>query len=352
MTIRTSSEVEVFLGQLGDALEALGPDEAREAVAEVRALLHDAVSEDASDVAAALAGFGDPRTLAARILEERGVHAGPSRVPAAPRGARLGALAVDVVLWAGALVFAYSAAAVTGANAAYAGFDGAGARAAAGLFILAAAGGSVWWWASWRRGPGTPTSGLALFRLRRIRVGGETRVVRTADIPGAIRPRRGWPAVKLVLAAGLLALLLASLGQSSRAAVQGDQDSVLADTTTSVSLVTEAYRAALTGDPAARADGLFAPSAGAAFADLLGRRGSGLVDAYTVREIGPDTQGRTFSDLARSDGGRLDIPVTVCEHAGDRETGCFRYHVECVVTADGLGGATGDWWIASVRRVS
>jgi len=108
MAVRTSSEVEAFLGQVGEALEALGPDESREVVAELRALLHEATTEAGGDASAALAGYGDPRTLAARILEERGVHAGPTRIASAPVGTRLAALAVDVVLWVAALVFVYA----------------------------------------------------------------------------------------------------------------------------------------------------------------------------------------------------------------------------------------------------
>lgn len=351
MAVWTSSDVEAFLGQVGEALEALGPDESREVVAELRTLLHDATTEAGGDASAALAGYGDPQTLAARILEERGVHSGPTRIASAPVGTRLGALAVDVVLWIAALVFVYAVGGVTRGNAAYLGASSLVSRAGVGLLAVAAAAGSIWWWASWRRGAGTPTSGLALFGLRRIRVAGETRVVRTADIPGAVRSRRGWPVVKLVASLGLVALLLSSLAQGSRAAVQGDQDAVLADITTSVSLVTEAYRTVVTDGGEDRAAGLFGPSAASGLTDLLGRRDAGLVDAYTVRELGPDTQGRTFSDLTGAEGGRLSIPVTVCEHAGDRETGCYRYHVASVVTVDGRGGATGDWWIESVRRV-
>ena len=268
----------------------------------------------------------------------------------APNAARSAALVVDGVLWLGALVLTYVLVALPSGIVAWGG-DGR-LVAVALLVVLAgtAVAGSVWWWAVWRRRPGTPTSGMALLGLRRIRIAGRSRMVRVADIPGALRPSRVWPAVKIAGALALVALLVGSVAQGSRSAVAQDQAAALRDAALSVSVVTEAYRVVITDGPPDQAAGLFHPSARPVLDDLVGRRRDGLVDAYTVRDVGADPSGRTSSDLSAT-GGRVRLPVVVCEYRADQESGCYQYLIVCDVTADHSGGSTGAWWIESARKV-
>jgi uncharacterized membrane protein len=48
---RYSNKVDAYLGALEEALEALGPDETQEVIAEVRGLLAEATAESDEDVA-------------------------------------------------------------------------------------------------------------------------------------------------------------------------------------------------------------------------------------------------------------------------------------------------------------
>src|SRR5665647_92992 len=75
------SQIDRYLKALERGLDALGPDETRDVIAEFRGLLADALVDAGGDESAALARLGSPDALAARILEERGIPTAGSRVP-------------------------------------------------------------------------------------------------------------------------------------------------------------------------------------------------------------------------------------------------------------------------------
>jgi len=74
---------ERYLRQLGEGLQALGPEESAEIVQEVRSHLAEATAEAGGDLDVALARFGSPDDLAKKILEERGILVENPAVPPA-----------------------------------------------------------------------------------------------------------------------------------------------------------------------------------------------------------------------------------------------------------------------------
>jgi len=343
------SRTEQYLLTLRGLLEALGPEETAGVVAEIRGLVAEAVADTGGDENAALSGFGSAEVLAARILEERGVLAEQTRVPEVPAKLQTLAVVIDVVLLIAALLLAWAVLAIPlGVTFMTVGVGRLGSVALAVFLLAAAVGASIWWLRSARRKPGLTTSGMAVLGLRRIRVGDTTRLVRTRDIAGAVNPSRAMPAVKIVLAGLMLVAFAFSLSEGARSA--GDQSVVTAvsEASTGAAIVSELYRAVLTGAPAEQLVGTFSSEAQGARDDLLERRARGELESYAIFNIGL-TDYRTSSFDIMNDGGDLVVVVDVIEYDASEHSANYQYVVKLTMERVD-GGATGQWFIESVER--
>ncbi len=276
---------EQYVLTLRDALEALGPEETEEVVAEIRGLLADAVADAGGDEDAAVVGFGSPEVLAARILEERGVIAGQTRVPDAPTSAQVVAALIDLVI---ALVGGVFILTLVGLLAAVIEYSGApdslvlGTIAAGMLGYWAAV---VWWWARRRTRSGYASTGMQTAGLRRIRVGETTRTVRVRDINGFAGRRRAKPKVKTAVAVLLAALLLFGAVFLNELRWQSRVDEALIAASSSQQLVTAVYQQVIQGTETEQLQTYFTESARADMAALRERAASGELDSYEIQGL-------------------------------------------------------------------
>jgi uncharacterized membrane protein len=279
-----TTDIEAYLKQLREELEVLGPRECDEVVSDVRALLGDAVAEHGGEESAALSGFGTPEELAQRMLEERAASGEWTGPPRASWWRRAGAVALDaaILVWGASLTW--------GLLVGLPSLRGAwgNALAVAGivlaLFSVALLGMFLILVVISRRRSGGSTTGMQMFGLKYVRVGADGRIVGVKDIPGARREWR-WDTIVVTVFA---VLALYSMGQyfvkwpSQNAAAEAHQAVNMAGT--SVSVVSEAYRSVLDGEPD-QSSANFSPGGESARRALLARRAAGKLRGYRVVNV-------------------------------------------------------------------
>ena len=349
-----------YLERLAESLEALGPAEISEVLSEIHSLLTEAIQDDRGDEQQAMARFGTPEDLAVRILEERGILSEGSPVPEAPSRLRIAALVIDVAVWlvacmllvpvVGIIVFA--------ATSRFAGGAGFSINVIGVLLMLVTAAALGWLWFGRRRHKWYTSTGMEVVGLRTIRVGRETRVVRSRGIPGATRGK--WSRagsvvstaiVVLILVFGLVSLVSSAIGNRA-----GDRETAalnaVAYSGTGVQMVSEIYREVQLGKPESELSGGFAPSSESALKDLLARQQSRKIVSYSISGIGLTGTGLDeFSETSLTD--HAGVLVTVNEFPeGSAEPATFSYLVKMIVTSRTANGFSGEWLIQSVERVS
>ena len=342
----TPSSVEQFLTRLAAALEALGPAEVDEVVAEIRAHLAEATADAGGDETAALAAFGSSEALAARILEERGVVTAGSTVPEATFARRFGAAAVDGAVWLVKLQILLALASIPVYR------YGSPSQALVVAFWVCAAVlavGMVWRLiVLWRR-PGYATTGMELLGVRRIRVGNTTRIVRERDVPGGARAGRVWPAIVTLVAVYLLVGAGVSVAQNTGHDAVSQSATAITGASHAASAVSTAYQQALAGVPVSDAPDNFAPGAVPAYAALLRRHAAGTLLGYTIDSIELD---HVYDTGGLPKSGDLSLFVTVGEYAKRVDTSDqYRYHVTITWTPQGDGVSQGTTLIQSVEHV-
>ena len=356
---KTSEAVELYLRQLSQGIEALGPKEAAEVVAEVRAHLSEAVLDADGDEATVLEHFGSADVFAARILEERGAVVGAGTLPEAPEGRQRIALLVDVFLWVAGVLAAYLALLLLGVRM----VDFITARQtgdfdlvaflqalniAVDVLALAAAAALGWWLLRARRRPGAHSPGMRLLGLRRIRFAQETRVVRLRQVPGM---KRSWPvaaSVAVILGVAVLVAWGWIGAQGNRNRDEGIAITAVQDSASAVRTVSNLYQRVTRDMPAVATPDTYLLTAKDAMAALSARRAKGAVAAYAI-------QMTELSDAAArvglpAPGQTLDAVVTVNEYGSISETihTQWAYHLRYgeVTNADGSSGWS--WRITSV----
>jgi uncharacterized membrane protein len=342
---------EQYLLTLRSALEALGPVETAEVVTEIRGLLAEAAADSGGDENAALAGFGSPEVLAARILEERGVLAEQTRVPAVPAKLETLAMVIDVVLLLAVLLLVWAFLAVPlGVTFMTLSVGSLPTFVFVGLLVAVAVIGSVWWLRSVRQRPGVTTSGMAVLGLRRIRVGDTTRLVRTRDIAGAVNPSRVPSALKIVFALLMLVAFAFSLSEGTRSAADQSVVTAVSEASTGAAIVSEVYRAVLTGAPEEEMADTFASEAQGAMSALLERHARGELASYAIFNIGvPEYSTNSFDPTNNS--GDLVVVVDVIEYDARDSSANYQYIVRLTMEQVD-GGAAGQWFIESVENVA
>ena len=343
------SASERYLQQLADGLEALGPTETSEVLAEVQSHLTDAIAEAGGDESEALARFGSPELLATRILEERGILRGGPSVPEARGSRRLAALLIDVALWVLLLWFC----AIPALGMAMAPSMPLVVAVLAWIALVAAVALSVWWWAKRRRERGHVTIGMNVMGLRRIRVGQTTRLVLKRDIPGLARGNAGRVVATLVvlLAVLILASISYSVFSSYGSSRQVEIQNAVRDSSTGVVIVSELYRLVATGAQQGDIEGFFAPAAMDDASALVARRSEGRIDSYAINSV----ELLSYTPQAEWDGNAAYetlVLVGVSEYAQGSDTPeQFQYRVGLIGESQGKGAWAGQWFILSVEHV-
>ena len=349
-----------YLERLAESLEALGPAETSEVLAEIHSHLTEAIQDTGGNEQEALARFGSPEDLAVSILEERGILSDGSPVPEAPAKLRIAALAIDVAVWLvacmllvpviGVIVFAGISRFSSGA--------GFSINVIAVLLMLVTAAALAWLWFGKRRRKWYSSTGMEVMGLRTIRVGRTTRVVRARGIPGAARGRWGRAGslastaiVLLILVIGLASFISSTVG--NRASDRGAAASnAVTYSATGVAMVGEIYREVQLGEQTELLSGGFASSSDGALADLLARRQQGKIASYSISSV--DLTGADLGQLSRTalpDDAGVFVSVTEYpEGSGDSAT--YRYLVKLIWTSKTANGASGQWLIQSVDLVS
>jgi uncharacterized membrane protein len=339
--------VDEYLKRLREELEVLGPSECDEVVSDVRSLLGDAVAEH-GDETAALESFGTPEDLARRMLEERTGSGQSLVVPRAAWWLRAGAMAVDVaiLLWGAQLTFGLASVAFV-ASWSWGSVAMVVGGIALGLCSLALLGMYAILVVASRRQSGGETFGMQLFGLKYVRVGADGRIVRVRDIPGA---RREWRAGTIIVTV-FAVLALYSMGQwfvkwpSQNAASAAHRAVNMAGE--SVSVVSEAYRSVLSGNPD-ESEGSFSSSGESARRALVARRSSGKLVSYTVSQVELD---RSY-DGGIPDEGPTSYYVNVWEYGrqGAESGVTYRYHVVTTWKPSGPNISEGRTVVDSVER--
>ncbi len=352
MTERIDPMVRYFR-QLSIGLEALGPAEAAEIVAEVRGHLAKAIAEAGGDDALALARFGTPEVLAARILQERGVLAGGSSLPEAPAWKRSAALLVDVALWLFLLGLFLVPLLVTSW------FDqspGIYWRIFGSFYLAAVLAASVWWWSRARNKRGHLTTGMYVTDLRRVQVGDNARVVRNHDIPGA--SRRGLARVAWAIRAALILLFVGYLAygavsttwfrdrdETERVHQQAIQNAVR-DMSWVTSDVSEVYRMVIADTEANSLSYYFTPEARNIIADLKAKRSAGKLDSYSIWHVELPDYPTGVSDMSATY--ELTALVQVAEYAqGSNRPAIYEYRVKLKILAF-WGDEDGGSWTSAL----
>jgi len=349
----SKAAIDSYLERLAEQLEALGPAESADVVAEVREHMDEALTDEGGSEGRVVERFGPAEALAARILEERGISPTGSGVLPAPWVLRAGALVADIAIWLAVLVVPATPVAVLLFFMPFSGARDVPMVALESIALLAAVVGVVWWRiASWRR-PSHATLGMSLAGLRRIRIGASTRVVRGRDIPGTPSPRRLWPAIVLGAALITHAAVIFSVSQTFGADIQGRAQSAVHDASVGVSIVNDLYRAVLAGeDPVGSLGQSGSPAADAAIAALATRHASGALDSYLISstELG-DWKSRLSSWFSPPN----DIVVYVTIDELDDTPGTTpvlcRWKVACHTEPQGAGAYGGEWVIDSAEIV-
>jgi len=343
---------ERYLEQLSQGIEALGPEEAAEVVAEVRAHLAEAVAGAEGDRESVIAQFGSAEVLAARILEERGVVAGGGGLPEAPAGRQWLAVLVDALVWLAEVLVVYLVLSqITVAIVVSIGPDVAQGRVpffAALALTLAAAVELGWRLRVARQGPGTRSVGMQLLGLRRIRLASDTRVVLFRQVPGLKRISPLMPSIAVLLALAVVAGFGWLWTQGSR--VQGEDAVVTAVQRVSgaVGTVTGLYQRVARDRQAVAAPDTYAPSAAPAIAALAARRKAGAVVAYSI-DLVELTDATPLVGLP-APGHTVGAVVTVDEYGAVSDTlhTAWQYRLDFGEVANADGSAGWGWRITSV----
>jgi hypothetical protein len=346
-------ETERYMRRLADGLDALSGADRAEVLAEIRSHLGEATEEAGGDETKALAAFGSPDEMAIHLLQERGVIVENRGLPEVPGWMRWAAVAIDAARW---LVLLCLLLFVPFGVAAYA---GGLVMAASWAYVAVVAAGTVWWWGWRRRRRGYVTAGMSIMGLRRVRVAGATRVVRSADVG---EPRRGkgeligsiaWAAL-IALVVGVFAYgAIGSVVGNSAANHQQEIQDVAQDVLDAERAVDNVYGAALKGDSASD---WFASQAASAGSDLLARAASGAFDGYDIDRVQlPDYKPMPFDsdELARYS---VVVVIDVTETRNNIGLLTYEYRVVKHITdlqVSGPGMAfSWTWRIEQVIRVS
>jgi hypothetical protein len=345
----TSSATSAYLARLSAALELLGPEESQDVVAEIRSHIAEAIRQEGAPESAVLDDLGEPEVLAEGILVERGVLDGPSPLPWWLVGA---AALLDATLWVALTMLLVSFLAIVPVSIlAYQGQPPAWlpllAVGGAVLVALLTAWRSIW---SWRR-VGGATLGMRLLGLRRVRLGAGQRLVRTSEIPGLSRDWRVWPAVAVVLAAGLVATVAANVVAQAPHAVEvsvRDSTSRAGDV---VGAVSELYQGALTGQSAQSQTATFAPAVRSAYGRLLERHRQGALASYSIGHVQLD---EAYAGESLPSDGTMSFVVSALEYgtASTAEPQEFLYHVTTSWKPEGQGISEEEIVIDSVEHVA
>lgn len=209
-----SSALDDYLKRLAKELQALGPAETDDVVAEVRAHVQEAAGDDEGKVRGALAQLGEPETMAAGILAERGLVPAAGEIADAPTWRRLAAWIVDILVPGVLLVFVVPFGVLFLGLALFAGGHFTGSALA--WIVMGIIVGLLIVWISWlayallaRSGTRRTSPGMLLMGVRRVRVLGRTRVVLARDLAGA-QTRLGLRIVIAVVAALLVCTAVTS----------------------------------------------------------------------------------------------------------------------------------------------
>ena len=353
---RELSETEQYLRRVADGLEALGQTEADEVLAELATHIAEATAEAGGDESKALAGFGSPDLLAARILQERGLLAEGAGLRDAPGWMRLAAVAIDAARWLLLLWFLLGSVFFVGV----AGSPSPLSLTLGWVYVLAVIAGTVWWWVRIRRQRGHVTAGMTTLGLRRVRVGDTTRLVRTRDIPGLRRGRSElvgsvvWALLFVAVLAFLSYGLFSSARSSSESNRQQEIQEAVRDAREAQGFVENVYTAITEGKSAR---GSFSPEAAPAADELAARYGTSLFqayDAYSITDVELPDYASMFS--ARDPSAHTVVALVdvneVLKLGGGSAT--YRYTVVRRVTSAQMDGNAGtfttEWKIEAVAR--
>lgn len=348
MKQQPDNTIDGYLARLRTALEVLGPAEADEVVADVRALLRDATADAGGDEAAALVAFGSAEQFAAGVLEERGFLGESPKAPGASTGRRALAVTVDVALW---LVLAFLGLAyislvpvtLTYAFSLQLLTPLIGAPILVGLLGL-----HTWRMVAGRRRSSAPSVGMRIAGLRCVQVGGERRIVRTRDLAGARRDWRILPLTAAVFALLVISIVAESVAMWVPHTIASTSYMAVYSSSTPVRMVSQLYRSALLGDRGFQPDGT--EQAQAAYRALLGRHQRGAFGGYDIVLVELDSNykdrnvGPPLSDQS-------SYYVTVNEYRDAAETvaATYRYHVVTKWQKSGPNTADGNTIIDSVE---
>ncbi len=277
-----ASETGHYLQRLADGLDALAPAERTEVLTEIRGHIADATAEAGGDEAKALAGFGAPELLAARILQERGLIAESQGLQDAPGWSRWAAVALDGGRW---LVLLWILVAMPFGLF---GYSGPILMAIGWLYVAAVCALAVWWWGWKRRQRGYVTAGMNIMGLRRVRVGDTVRLVRATDLG---EPKRGkgelassvaWAFVILLIVASFGFGMLRSATQNSESNHQQEIQDAVRDAREAEDAIRSVYAAALAGT--ASPDQFSSDLADDA-TQLVARHASGSLSSYHIVDV-------------------------------------------------------------------
>jgi len=323
-----SQPLERYLEDLAEGVGALGPLESAEVVREIRGHIEEAAAEKGGAVEDALGSFGPASALAARILEERGLLAGPDALSAAPAWMRAAALLVDATVSAFVLLLLMAVATRPGADRA-----AAWATLVVWTAIAATLGLLAWWWAVYRRRPLVGTTGLDLLGLRRVRAGSTPMLVRAADIPDLRRPGRVRPAIGLLVAVLFVSAGVASLQDVAHERAVLAVESATDHSSVAVFLVSDLYSQVLNGDLVLPTDddSFITSEVTPYVTHLVAEHAAGRLIAYTIGDV-------RITGYAGAEDGPVDVMVGVLE-LRDRDRG---KSVGVTYTVRGTPGAASD----------
>ncbi len=349
----TATETERYLQQLADGLDALAPADRTEVLAEIRSHIADATAESGGDEALALAGFDGPDLLATRILQERGLITEVQGLPSAPGWMRWAAVIMDATRWLLLLWVLISAVLLFP-------FDGGRSTlvfALAWAWVAAVLALTVWWWVRKRRQRGHITTGMNIMGLRRVRVGGNTRLVLATDLGESRRGKgelvaAGLWALMLLLVLGVFAFGLVNWARSNAETNrQQNVQQAARDVLDAERAVTGVYTAALEGTLAGDS---FSPEAVSGAAELVARHASGAFDSYDI----VDVQLPGYKPMPSDDslaGYTVEALVDVVEfHRDGGVQATYEYrvvkHITDLRTDENTVGFSWRWLIESVGR--
>jgi uncharacterized membrane protein len=348
------SATERFLQQLAAGLEALGPDETNEVLAEIGSHLAEATAEAGGDETTALARFGGPDTLATRILEERGVLAGGSALPQAPLWMQIVAFATDAALWLSACAVVLLIGDLVDQHI----FSFVGPLGSVRFFsvwtpFVVAVAVAIWWWTQKHRRWSHATTGMRIMGLRRIHVSQETRIVRRCDVPGLGRGRgaRVVPVARTVAVLVFLALFSFWFGSL----MWGQRDSnleyrvtsALSNSSDAVLTVSQVYGAVLAGSASEDLGFLFAPEADYMLSGLVERHAQGELASYDIFSVWLDSDYDSLG-FPREPKTEVAMVVAVEEFAeGSPMPTIHQYRVTKTWTSDGTAAESDGFRIQS-----